>query len=131
MTRPGERGTETIRIGEGVEGWVIEFTPTGDHWLDFKAWEVVGFNGPTEADGLLFGDDGRFETERTDTNLFATGFIKWDGCSEWRWPSDDWHICGVSDALNRVALFRGVYDYAAKHYPPSSMSRDLEWPKED
>lgn len=119
--------TDTIRVGEGVTGWTVEFTPTGTHWLDFTGWEIVALEG--DSDIPLYGQDNQFETDRTKVTPDVKGSIKWDGCSQWDWPTGAWHLCGVGSALERVALFKAVFDYAAKHYEASCMSDELQWPQ--
>lgn len=121
--------TDTVRVGEGPGGWVVEFSPKGESWVDFAAWQVVGWNGSQESDGLLFseGDCNTITSDRAKLTPTARGYIKWDGCSEWEWPTEDWHLCGVNGARERIALFKAVYDYAAQRYAPSSMSDCLKW----
>jgi hypothetical protein len=50
---------------------------------------------------------------------FASGSVKWDGCSNWAFGEPDCmtHICGVSDLAKHIAGMRAVYELAARVLP--------------
>src|SRR5215831_6140983 len=87
------------------------------HWVDFRAYQVIGRNGTADNAALLFFKKGG-KTFPDDSTLdpaeaapFLSGGIKWDGCSNW----DDvplGHCCGRKDALRVGKLIDALYTYA-------------------
>lgn len=50
-----------------------------------------------------------------------TGYVKWDGCSNWDFPSDGCthplHFCGKQDSIEFGEFLGKLYDWAAELLP--------------
>ena len=72
---------------------------SSEGWADFKCWDVTWWTMDGEAH---FGDVGCFSEKEfasyRDAEPLLIGYVKWDGCSEWKIDS---HHCGVESVLAR------------------------------
>lgn len=84
-----------------------------DHWVDLKVYEVYTVDGETgEIDFSKVPDNGG-ETMRVpmlEADVYAEGFIKWDGCCEIDWGQSHW--CGAYYWERQVKLMRHIHDRA-------------------
>jgi hypothetical protein len=58
--------------------------------------------------------------EFADADVFLSGRIKWDGCSDMKFDEQErvmLHFCGRSDAVNLGMLMARLYDLAAELMP--------------
>lgn len=101
---------EGFRIEE--LGYYVEATEES-HSVSFKVWKfVLDHAGLTQ----LRGDDNGIVENKEDAELFLSGFVKWDGCSNWRFDAEEvcaLHFCSVEEAENVGKLFRELYRHAA------------------
>lgn len=126
----------TVDVGRHQEcrGWRLEFRPAGKHWIDFRAWRVMARTGVDAEARSLFGELGLPTGPLDDPTLVeptARGFVKWDGCSEWEWPTEDWHLCGADDAADRCLLLKTVYLHAGEwfaHQDGLPLEMAFDWP---
>lgn len=92
-------------------GFVIHWR-FDEHWVDVKVYEVVSLY-----------EDGKIEFQRKDSNhspdgvdsvadaeVYADGFIKWDGCCEIDWGQSHW--CGAFWWERQFKLMRYIHDRA-------------------
>ena len=102
----------------------------GVHWIDFAAYIVVchvrdtkGFDPKLPPEACLFAKRDATPTERVTTNIndaevFVTGFIKWDGCSEWHFDEGGYHACGLEQAERVGRIARVLYQEAGNIMGP-------------
>ena len=84
-----------------------------EYYADLKVWEIAGVT--TEGE-MLFGED--FTTVRPE-NPTIDGSIKWDGCSNWDFGTDEcmMHFCGVAGAVEFGKLIPKLYEMVADAMP--------------
>lgn len=58
-----------------------------------------------------FTSDKKIKTKK----LFLSGFVKWDGCSEFRFQEESIHLCGKRGYENFKNLLDAVYEYCSKN----------------
>lgn len=97
-----------LQIGADHVTHVIEISgePAGEQgilWIDFRCWSVVGWEGPSWEDPL-FGVQGEtmvdsFTRDFSEATPDFTGFVKWDGCNEFRYEGDSPHGCDGIEGL--------------------------------
>lgn len=91
-------------------------------YVEFKAYKVIGWDTKTGAAVFEKADDpccGPTESP-CEAEVFLSGSVKWDGCSNWRFDSQDdvmIHFCSVGQAENVGKLFRWLYEIAADIMP--------------
>lgn len=70
-----------------------------DHYVDFEVHES-------------------HYTTQLDEELFMIGYIKWDGCSNWRFEhSYPFHFCQPKEVDTFALLIKKLYEFAAKLMP--------------
>ncbi len=92
-----DRKTEReLRINghDGRLAYVV-LAESSANWCDFRAWQVSAWE---ESGQVLFGECSNWTPEYRDHEPLLTGFVKWDGCSEWALDS---HHCGPEGVLAR------------------------------
>jgi hypothetical protein len=115
-------GTHDGKIIERFEDYGIVTVPDS-HTIEFTVKEITGEH--IEGAGImpgawLYGANG--ETSDFDAaEPFLTGFIKWDGCSNWDFHSRDCmiHFCGRKHATSIGRLMDRLYQIASErmeHY---------------
>lgn len=54
-----------------------------------------------------------------DRSLFLTGYVKWDGCSNWNIPEGNYqlHFCGRKEMEKFTELLQAMFDWAAELMP--------------
>lgn len=55
-----------------------------------------------------------------EADVFLAGFIKWDGCSDWEFPTQETcmlHFCGIDQATSIGRLMNRMYEIAAEQMP--------------
>lgn len=94
----------------------------GAHHVDFDISMVAGHQqGATGVFDVPVYVDA--EDQMTDdfalAERFATGSVKWDGCSNWDFHTSEVlaHFCGVDDIEKHVAALRAAYAITARVLP--------------
>jgi hypothetical protein len=103
------------------------------HWIDFAVYEVFAVEEQPVKGRLLFTNSytqsgNHPTTELPDAEKFFTGFVKWDGCSEWDLGSH--HFCSVKEAEDIGRLLRRLYEFAAQWMPSNDFDDELREPLE-
>lgn len=97
-----------------------------DHSVDFKifpAWETTTIaTGRVELNyqksGAHFSPDPIVDIE--DAEVFLEGFLKWDGCINYRFPTQDQcmlHGCGSETGADLKEVFDTIYRLAQELIP--------------
>jgi hypothetical protein len=91
-----------------------------DHWCDVEAWEIVAI-GASDADPLFQRKQSCVRPDPVETTQeaerYLMGFIKWDGCSEFKFAPDKdmefshghFHWCGPDHYRKHFALLEHLY----------------------
>jgi hypothetical protein len=98
-------------------GFHIFWELKGDHWIDFRIYEVAG---ETDQGAPLYPTgDGDFVEDTDTAEELGHGHIKWDGCSDWDFNTDDCmkHFCGREDVQRFGRMMEHLYDIAAEKMP--------------
>lgn len=102
------------------EDYEIHYTDH-DYLMDFKIYEITGFteNKKTHVfDVPTYGK--QFAASHDGATPFWEGAIRWDGCSNWDFKTDECmaHFCGRKNATSIGRLMDRLYDLAAtmKHF---------------
>ncbi len=101
---------ETRRIERQEIGFII--IATSEYGSDGKSIFSVRF------DVWEHFKDGSQDCDPKER--FLSGYVKWDGCSNWQVPADHnmpWHFCSVKQAENVGKLFRQMYEIASTMLP--------------
>lgn len=113
-----ENGTQyrVIELVRDVGDYEIVVTEMRSHWLGFKVYRVLG---KTENGVKVYNRDGYQSSpdpveDRTTAQVFLSGSIKWDGCSDITIDDEPLHFCGRADMEEFSALLSAVYDLAAE-----------------
>jgi hypothetical protein len=99
--------------------------------LDFEVLEIAGEQvAPFKA--VLFKRRGdtfdEWTADPTAADVFLSGSIKWDGCSNWNFDAQQdcmLHFCGVKQASGIGRLMARMYDIAAAEI--ESFDRELAY----
>ncbi len=84
--------------------------------VSFKVYEITSVDSDTRE--LLFDSNKKGESVTTkieDAVEYFSGFVKWDGCSNW--DIGDQHFCNVTQAERMGPLLRCLYKIAAEWMP--------------
>jgi hypothetical protein len=106
MTTEPEKKTLTEDVG-GMFGFrvVWEYLP---HWCDFKVYALASHDD----DGPVFRrkdqpDSMDLVPSVADAEIYAEGYIKWDGCSHVE--RHECHLCGANSFKMEMALLKYLY----------------------
>lgn len=98
-----------------------------NYWCDFTVREVVGHEAPPGDERLYRAKDWQSlpsdiieDVEKAE--VYLSGYIKWDGCSDVSGVSDGWHLCGGHDWHKHIRLMEWIYRRAM-----ALMEREVEW----
>lgn len=95
--------------------------------LEFMVFKVTGEYADGTSSFELRDSSSCDATENlSEAQVFLSGSIKWDGCSNWHFDDQDncmLHFCGVKDASSIGRLMERMYDITAAEMP--SFDRDL------
>lgn len=75
-------------------------------WQVLEPWDGVGF----QRKGSDIEPD--FVQLVEEAEVFLSGFVKWDGCSNWDFGEGSIHFCDVDSAAEIGELFRKLYAWA-------------------
>ena len=87
-----------------------------DYSVDYTLVQQTGW----EYDGtIVFGDYPDITSDIHATPAFATGGVKWDGCSNWTFHTKDvmHHACGREGLANIGAILTACWDWTAELLP--------------
>jgi hypothetical protein len=98
-----------------LDDYEIHYTDH-EYYMDFKIYEITGRgeNKKTHKyDVPLYGEG--FSEVRDDAATFWEGSIKWDGCSNWDFKTNECmaHFCGRKDACSIGRLMEKLYNLAS------------------
>lgn len=69
-----------------IAGWMPEHNTRRSHWVDFEIFETVGQN--EDGSFIYMNHDEPFEASLDRASPVVTGFVKWDGCTQF-WFGDE------------------------------------------
>lgn len=107
------------QIVRDVGDYEIIITEKRSHWLGFNVYHVIA---KTESGGRIYNRDGYQSSpdpveDRSLAQVFLSGLIKWDGCSDITVEDDPLHFCGRAHMEEFAALLSGIYDMASELIP--------------
>lgn len=100
--------------------FTVVATPNTYH-VDFKIYEIAGYgNGSLETGDFtdpLYGP--QFQELGPDTEVFADGSVKWDGCSNWDIGPEGCmvHGCDKEDLINIGIVLSRCWDLTKELCP--------------
>lgn len=106
---------EIKEVYEELQATVIYDFNDGDAHVDFKAFEIVGYESDNGKDYNIpiysVDNDNTRDTDKTENYL--NGMVKWDGCSHVYYGEKDnggyIHMCGAQSFKNLSALLLKIY----------------------
>jgi len=118
-TENGTQYTPPQEVIREVGDYEIVLTEKRSHWLGFKVYKVLG---KTESGVKMYNREGYESSpdpveDRNAAQVFISGSIKWDGCSDMTIEDEPLHFCGRDDAQEFAALLTAIYDLAAELIP--------------
>jgi hypothetical protein len=104
--------------------YAIHFKLHGDHWLDFRIYEIVRTTDASGTQAIEYIDPAAPTNCPAGTSPpevpFANGDIKWDGCSDFYFDAQEHcmlHFCS-KDSIQRMArMMQSVYELASTVMP--------------
>ena len=96
--------------------YTIRWTVEDNHCV-FQLFEIVGKAVYEDGREELVWDKSHGTTESLEeADVVTRGFIKWDGCSNWRLqePNPMKHFCGASDLASFHVALQRAYEIAYK-----------------
>lgn len=95
-------GQQILKDADDFPLWRVEWD-AASHVANFKVFEVKAAHG--EGDDFVISDE----------ELRLSGFVKWDGCSNWDYHTEDCmaHFCGVEGMRQFCSLQVWLYSKAA------------------
>lgn len=114
----GHEVTSESLHGERVLVWNL----TSEYWMNFELheglWGVYVSGSPPE---LRFTSSDRTyildSLEPTKHSLLLSGFIKWDGCTQWWHHSEPWHYDYPQLAPDLRSIIEQVVTIARREIP--------------
>ena len=106
---------------ESPQDWLI-LAGVQTHAIDFTVIECIGKTLKGKPCFQLRDTDCSpvFTEDESQAEIFLSGSIKWDGCSNLTWfPDDDGyhHFCGRKDNLRMAILINRLYAICTKFMP--------------
>lgn len=106
---------------EQFEDYLIffAFAPNNDVVMDFEVVKIIG-EQTAPVFGTLYETEDDFGTlDHTLAVTFLDGSIKWDGCSNWDFHTNECmaHFCGVRQATSIGRLMQRMYEITAESMP--------------
>jgi hypothetical protein len=103
--------------------FAIRLTPFGgcsEHGADFEVYEIIGWSlDRSQRFYRRRGGESLDMVERIEeAGRFASGYVKWDGCLEFRMAEEEsLHMCGRGDGENFGKMLVAIWDFASKMVP--------------
>lgn len=91
------------------------------YYVSFKIYEIAGYSEGPDADGEytnpVYGE--QFTELGPDTEVFADGSVKWDGCSNWNVGPKNCmiHGCSKEDLVNIGTVLSRCWDLTKELCP--------------
>lgn len=100
-------GEKFFKIGS--MGWTVRYRADSDHWMEFKAYEVIfsATDGSARQYGLK-GELTRHTSNLDEAEPDIVGFVKWDGCMEFDGKLGG-HFCGAGDIAAYGEMLRELH----------------------
>lgn len=113
------KGQQLLNDEDGFPLWRVEWQAEA-HVVQFKVFKVEAAYG--EGDDFVISDE----------ELRLSGGVKWDGCSNWNYHTDDClaHFCGVTGLHQFCSLQIWLYSKAAALMTELGTSYPAENPEE-
>lgn len=107
-------GTKTVLETFECEGYMVHITELTDYHINFECKCIAG-HAMSENVPVYQTEDGDTVEDWNKGQMELSGSIKWDGCSNWDYHTDDClkHFCGKADAAAFGRLLDGLHDTAA------------------
>jgi hypothetical protein len=108
---------------EHFDGFSVRFKYL-PHWADVEVFEHIGINQPilyNKKDAVSLPDPVESIDE---AEPYLTGYIKWDGCSEFEFGRPHW--CGPRSYLLHFRILETIYKRAQELMPSGN---DDPWPE--
>ena len=108
-------------IGLDDIGFVVVTDPQPrpkSYVMHFKAFKVNGRDTGTDSPSFDT-PDGKDTDKLAEADVFCEGFIRFDGCMNFRFQAQDHgmlHCCGVEEAKKIGLLFDRLYQIAEEHH---------------
>lgn len=103
-------------------GYAIEYEPH-EHYVEFVIYELDGWDEENDAP-LYHKAKSSMHPDPVESHeeseAFASGSIKWDGCSNWNIDENDrgmLHFCGVEGIQDMNKAFERCYALAEELMP--------------
>jgi hypothetical protein len=94
----------------------VAIAEPGEYGVDYKVYDVVTW---TDEDALYRKDD-EFIGDIGDADLYLSGCVKWDGCSNWYFDEQDrvmLHGCSREDLTRLGEVMAQCWDWTAELCP--------------
>lgn len=96
-------------------GFSVIFEPN-EYYTDFKVYKITAWsmNNSTR----YYENKNKQRTHIENADVFMSGHIKWDGCSNIKFDEQDrcmLHFCGKKDAMKIGELMERLYDEGSKY----------------
>lgn len=91
------------------------------HSVDFKIYDIASYDTGTKVP-MYEVDINKQTTEIDKALVFAHGFVKWDGCSNWFFDTQEEgmiHGCSRSDIERIGAILAECWDWTVELCPQS------------
>jgi hypothetical protein len=88
--------------------------------MEFKCYESTYLDEYGPWFEMADSDVGESTNKLSEAQVFLSGSIKWDGCSNMNFDAQEncmLHFCGRSDAAKVGKLLDRLYDLADEHIP--------------
>lgn len=134
MTENGPKPASiTVEYVGGEFGFVIRWSVT-ESWADFTVVAVESIESQPNGDRPIFDRIGGGQTfDPSEAQHYLKGYIKWDGCSELQFGSDDYpslHFCGPTHFRKHFALLKHLYLRASELMGRGKDGLDEPWDEE-
>lgn len=99
-------------------GFTVIATPLG-HYVEYKVFQIQGIS--IDPSTYYYNDSEDNQTESIEqAEVFAHGYVKWDGCSNWRFDEQDRvmiHGCCKEHLINLGLILAACWDWTAELIP--------------
>lgn len=109
------------QLTQHISEWnfTIVADPEEDYYVEFKIYDVVGYELDNESDCgqstsvyRTIEDPYRKYTQKLEeAEIFLKGTVKWDGCSNWLFPDECVHGCSREDLSRIGEVMAYCYDW--------------------
>lgn len=103
--------------------FAVVVSATDPYRVDFDIYMIAGYDFDVSADGAIYFHQKGKATSPHHVNdienaeVFITGSVKWDGCSNWTMQSNYFHACSRAELARIGEVLGRCFDMAAKLCP--------------